>query len=80
MKMAVQAKDDNTSRIRKIIKRRVDRNPKISMRKIARDIGISPSSVRRIARNELDLTVVEKRLNPEINNKDEQTEALRLIM
>ncbi|VDO77185.1 unnamed protein product [Heligmosomoides polygyrus] len=43
----------NTFRIRNFIKKRVDRNPKTSMRKIARDIGVSPSSVRHIAKDEL---------------------------
>ncbi|VDO94656.1 unnamed protein product [Heligmosomoides polygyrus] len=37
----------NTSRvIRQIIKKQVHRNPKTSMRKIVRDIGVSPSSMR----------------------------------
>ncbi|VDO74742.1 unnamed protein product [Heligmosomoides polygyrus] len=45
----------NTFRMRKIIKKRVDRNPKTSMRKIARDIAVSPSSVHRIAKDELGL-------------------------
>jgi len=45
----------NTSANRKIIKKRVLRNRLVSMRKIARETGISDRSVRRIAKNELNL-------------------------
>ncbi|VDO68789.1 unnamed protein product [Heligmosomoides polygyrus] len=43
----------NTNTIQRIIKKRVDRNPNVSMRSIARDIGVSLSSVLRIAKKEL---------------------------
>lgn len=45
----------NTSRNRKIIKKRVIRNPHVSMRKIARQTGIARESVRMIAKKELNL-------------------------
>ncbi|XP_054713697.1 uncharacterized protein LOC129223154 [Uloborus diversus] len=45
----------NTSANRKIIKNRVQRNPRISMRKIARETGVSERSVRRMAKEELNL-------------------------
>lgn len=45
----------NTSRNRKLIKKRIMRNSRVSMRKIARETGISRESVRRIAKNELHL-------------------------
>lgn len=45
----------NTSANRKIIKKRVQRNPRVSMRKIARETGISDRSVRRMAKKELNL-------------------------
>ncbi|GFX77062.1 uncharacterized protein TNCV_1072621 [Trichonephila clavipes] len=36
----------NTSRNRKAIKKRVQRNPRVSMRQIAREMGISDRSVK----------------------------------
>ena len=45
----------NMSRNRKTIKKRVGRNPRVSMRKIARETGIPRESVRLIAKNELGL-------------------------
>ncbi|GBO01111.1 hypothetical protein AVEN_252084-1 [Araneus ventricosus] len=45
----------NTSKNRKAIKKRVQRNPRVSMRKIVRDMGISDRSVRQMARTELGL-------------------------
>lgn len=45
----------NSFRNRNIIKKRVDRNPRVSLRKIARETGISRESVRRIAKTELKL-------------------------
>lgn len=45
----------NTSRNRKIIKKRIKLNSRVSMRKIARETGISRESVRRIAKEELNL-------------------------
>lgn len=45
----------NTSRNRKIIKKRVMRNPRVSIRNIARETGISHSSVYRMAKKELNL-------------------------
>ena len=45
----------NTSQNRKIIKKRVNRNPHVSMRKIARETRISRESVRLIAKRELNL-------------------------
>jgi hypothetical protein len=45
----------NTPRNRNVIRRRVARNPRVSMRKISRETGISATSVRRIAKNELGL-------------------------
>ncbi|GBM01374.1 hypothetical protein AVEN_135796-1 [Araneus ventricosus] len=45
----------NASKNRKAIKKRVQRNPRVSMRKIARDMGISDRSVRRMAKTELGL-------------------------
>lgn len=45
----------NTSRNRQIIRKRVKRNPRVSMRKIAREIKINRESVRRMARQELGL-------------------------
>ncbi|GFX77749.1 uncharacterized protein TNCV_1106661 [Trichonephila clavipes] len=43
----------NTSRNHKAIEKRVQRNPKVSMKQIACDMGISGRSVRRIAKKEL---------------------------
>lgn len=45
----------NTNDNRKIIKKRIKRNPKRSMRKIARELGINRESVRLIAKKELGL-------------------------
>lgn len=45
----------NISKNRQIIKKRVERNPRVSMRKIARETGISRSSVQRIAKKEFKL-------------------------
>jgi inhibitor of nuclear factor kappa-B kinase subunit alpha len=45
----------NTTANRKIIKKRVQRNPRVSMRKISRDTGISRESVRQMAKKELHL-------------------------
>ncbi|GFX13585.1 uncharacterized protein TNCV_3136581 [Trichonephila clavipes] len=45
----------NTSRNRKTIEKRVQRNTRASMRQFVRDIGISDRSVRRIAKTELGL-------------------------
>uniref|UniRef100_A0A1I7WZ92 HTH_Tnp_Tc3_2 domain-containing protein n=1 Tax=Heterorhabditis bacteriophora TaxID=37862 RepID=A0A1I7WZ92_HETBA len=43
----------NTSRIRKIVKKRIFRDNKRLMRKLASDLGISPTSMRRIVKHEL---------------------------
>ena len=45
----------NSSNNRKIIKKRVERNSRVSMRKIARETGINRESVRLIAKKELGL-------------------------
>ncbi|GFT40391.1 paired domain-containing protein [Trichonephila clavipes] len=45
----------STSRNRKAIEKRVQRNPRVSMRQIARDMRISDRSVRRIAKTDLGL-------------------------
>ncbi|XP_076058393.1 uncharacterized protein LOC143035330 [Oratosquilla oratoria] len=45
----------NTPRNRQIIKKRVLRNSRVSMRKIARETGISDRSVRRMAKQKLEL-------------------------
>uniref|UniRef100_A0A914KM83 Transposase n=1 Tax=Meloidogyne incognita TaxID=6306 RepID=A0A914KM83_MELIC len=45
----------STSKNIKMIKMRVHRNSRLSMRKVARDTGISATTVRRIAKNELGL-------------------------
>ncbi|GFX88823.1 uncharacterized protein TNCV_2575301 [Trichonephila clavipes] len=45
----------NTARNRKAIEKRIQRNPRVSMRQIVRDMGISDRSVRRIAKTELGL-------------------------
>ncbi|GFT15401.1 uncharacterized protein TNCV_3264281 [Trichonephila clavipes] len=45
----------NTSRSRKAIGKRVQRNPRVSMRQIARDRGIRDRSVKGIAKTELGL-------------------------
>jgi len=45
----------NTSQNRQIIKKRIQRNSLVSMRKIARETGMSRESVRNIAKNELGL-------------------------
>jgi len=45
----------NNRRNRELIKKRVSRNPQISMRKVARETGISGTSVRRIVKNDLGL-------------------------
>ncbi|GFU05435.1 paired domain-containing protein [Trichonephila clavipes] len=45
----------NTLRNRKVIEKPVQRNPRVSMRQIARDMGISDRSVKRIAKTELEL-------------------------
>ncbi|GBN19241.1 hypothetical protein AVEN_31022-1 [Araneus ventricosus] len=45
----------NTFKNRKAIKKRDQRNPRVSMRKFARDMGISNRSVRRISKTELGL-------------------------
>ena len=42
----------NTTRNRQLIKKRIQRNSTVSMRKIARETGISRESVRRIAKHE----------------------------
>jgi len=44
-----------TSRNRKLIRERVKRNPRVSMRKISRETGISDRSVRRIVKEDLKL-------------------------
>lgn len=43
----------NTPRVRQIIKKRLLRNSRVSMRKIAREIGVSRESARRIAKEHL---------------------------
>ncbi|GFW88993.1 paired domain-containing protein [Trichonephila clavipes] len=43
----------NTSKNHKAIEKRIQRNPRVSMRQTARDMGISDRSVRRIAKTEL---------------------------
>ncbi|GFX81701.1 paired domain-containing protein [Trichonephila clavipes] len=45
----------NSSRNRKAIEKRVQRNPRFSVRQIARDMGISDILVRRIAKTEFEL-------------------------
>ena len=45
----------NTSSNRQIIRKRVGRNPRVSMRKIARETGMNRESVRQIAKKELGL-------------------------
>ncbi|GFU75587.1 uncharacterized protein TNCV_2863021 [Trichonephila clavipes] len=45
----------NTSKNHKAIEKRVQRNPRVSMRQIARDMGISDRSVRRNVKTELGL-------------------------
>ena len=45
----------NTSRNRAVISKRVRRNPRVSMRKIARDTGMNRESVRLLAKKELGL-------------------------
>ncbi|GFS81717.1 uncharacterized protein TNCV_2706641 [Trichonephila clavipes] len=45
----------NSSKNRKAIEKRVQKNPRISIRQIARDMEISDRSVRRIAKTELRL-------------------------
>ena len=45
----------NTSRNRKLIKKRVQRNPRVSMRKVACETGINREAVRRMAKYELHL-------------------------
>ncbi|GBL96282.1 hypothetical protein AVEN_118809-1 [Araneus ventricosus] len=45
----------NTSKNRKAIKKRVQRNPRVSTRKIGYDMGISDQLVRRMAKTELEL-------------------------
>ncbi|XP_054715384.1 uncharacterized protein LOC129224863 [Uloborus diversus] len=52
---SVRKRTVNTSANRKIIKKRVQRNPRVSMRKIAHETGISDRSVHRIAKEELNL-------------------------
>lgn len=44
-----------TARNRKLIRERIRRNPRVSMRKIARDTGIHRETVRRIAKEDLGL-------------------------
>lgn len=45
----------NTSRLRTIIKKRVLRKSQVSMRKIAREVGVNRGTVRKIAKNGLRL-------------------------
>ncbi|GFU41369.1 uncharacterized protein TNCV_3011831 [Trichonephila clavipes] len=45
----------NISKNHKAIEKRVQRNPRVSVRQITRDMGISDRSVRRIAKTELGL-------------------------
>ncbi|GFT14377.1 hypothetical protein TNCV_4003701 [Trichonephila clavipes] len=45
----------NTSRNRKAVEKRVQRNPRVSMKPIARNKGISDISVRLIAKKDLGL-------------------------
>ena len=45
----------NTSKNRNIIKKRVQRNPTVSMRKVARETGINRESVRLMAKEDLNL-------------------------
>ena len=45
----------NTPANRKIIKKRIERNPRVSVRKVARETGISDRSVRRIVKQEFGL-------------------------
>lgn len=44
-----------TAKNRQIIKKRVQRNPRISLRKVSRETGISDTSVRRMAKEDLGL-------------------------
>ena len=53
LKRSGRPRSANNSRNRKIIKMRVKRNPKSSMRKVARETGLNREAVRRIAKNEL---------------------------
>ena len=46
---------ENNARNRKIIRDRIKRNSRVSMRKISRETGIKRESVRLIAKNELGL-------------------------
>ncbi|GFX78091.1 uncharacterized protein TNCV_972451 [Trichonephila clavipes] len=52
---SVRKRTVNTSRNRKSIEKRVQRNPRVSMRQITRDMGTSDRSVRQIAKAELGL-------------------------
>ncbi|GFX41783.1 uncharacterized protein TNCV_388961 [Trichonephila clavipes] len=51
----------NTSKNHKAIEMRVQRNTRVSMRQIARDIGITDTSARRIAKTELGLKLYKLR-------------------
>lgn len=53
LKRSGRPRSANTCRNRKLIRDRVRRNPRISMRKVARETEIPRESVRRIAKNEL---------------------------
>lgn len=50
----------NTSANRQIIRKRVKRNPRVSMRKVARETGIKREMVRLMAKNELNRILATK--------------------
>lgn len=59
----------NTPHIRKIIRDRVRRNPRRSMRQMAREIGISEASIRNIAKNELKLKSLKLQKHQHLDEK-----------
>lgn len=67
----------NTSRNRQLIKKRVQRNPRISMRKIARDTGINREAVRRMAKNELMLKPYKLQKRQLLTEKNKQVRLQR---
>lgn len=70
-----------TPRLRNVIKKRLDRNPRTKVRKMARDLGISRSTVQRIVAHDLNLKAYKLRKAQLLEDKDKKVrlERCRLI-
>jgi AraC-like DNA-binding protein len=61
-----------TPRLRHIVKQRLTRNPQAKVRKMARDLGVSHSTLQRVVKNELKLTAYKLRKAQRLDDKDKK--------